>query len=421
LKHEFEPLIRESQVEALYREVEMPLSRVLTDMEIQGVNVDPEVLAKLSLKITNNLETIEKSVYDTAGERFNINSTAQLQVILFEKLGLSPLTKTKTGYSTGVDVLQRLSGEHELPRLILEYRSLDKLKNTYIDALPKLIHPRTGKVHTSYNQAVTATGRLSSSNPNLQNIPIRSGLGREIRKAFVASGPGRVLLDADYSQVELRILAHLSQDVELHRAFEEDADIHRRTAARILGVKSEEVSDDMRSRAKMVNFGVIYGMGARGLAQSLGIDFKEAKQFIEDYFENYPGVKRFIDETIKAARKDGAVSTLLGRVRQLPEIDSRDRRLRAFAERTAVNTPVQGTAADIIKVAMVQLDAKLKSGGFQARMILQVHDELLLDLPEEELEKVKPMVKDTMETAIELDVQLKVDMAVGRNWLEAHG
>ncbi|NIM19478.1 MAG: DNA polymerase I [Candidatus Latescibacteria bacterium] len=420
LKHEFEPMIEASQIAQLFWEVEMPLCSVLTEMEIQGVRLDTDMMRMLSDRISNNLSHLEKSIYEAAGERFNINSTSRLQAILFSKLKLKPLHKTKTGYSTDVEVLKALSAEHELPRLVLEYRSLDKLKSTYIDALPKLVNPQTGRVHTSYNQAVTSTGRLSSSDPNLQNIPIRTELGREIRKGFVSSGPDWVLLDADYSQVELRVLAHLSKDIELRRAFEEGADVHRKTAARILKVPPEQVSEEMRSRAKAVNFGVVYGMGPRGLAQALDIDFKEAKQFIEDYFENYPGVKRFIDDTIEGARRNGAVSTLLGRVRQLPGITSNEGRVKSFAERIAVNTPVQGTAADIIKVAMVQIARKLKEGGFEAKMILQVHDELLFDLPEEELKSVREIVEDTMENAIKLDVPLKIDMGVGKNWLEAH-
>jgi len=420
LQREFEPMIQASQVGRLFWDVEMPLSIVLTEMEIQGIRLERRVFEELSERIERDLARLERSIYETAGETFNINSTSRLQVILFEKLGLKPHHKTKTGYSTDVEVLKALSSEHELPRLVLEYRSLDKLKNTYVDAIPKLIHPRTGRIHTSYNQAVTTTGRLSSSDPNLQNIPIRTELGREIRRGFVSGGPGWILLDADYSQVELRILAHLSDDARLRRAFEEDADVHRMTAANILKVSPEEVTEEMRSRAKMVNFGVVYGMGPRGLAQGLGIEFQEAKQFIEDYFNNYPGVKRFIDHTIESARVDGAVSTLLGRVRHLPGIDSSNSRTRSFAERTAVNTPVQGTAADIIKVAMVELNRKFEERRLKAKMILQVHDELLFDLPEEEADEVGAVVQDTMENAIQLKVPLKVDMGMGENWLEAH-
>ena len=420
LKRVFEPLLEASQVESLFRDVEMPLSLVLTRMEMRGVALDAGFLRELSGRLTSKLGEIEQSVYDQAGERFNINSTAKLQEIFFRKLGLKPSSKTKTGYSTDVDVLKSLAGEHPLPALVLEYRTIAKLKGTYVDALPKLVNPSTGRVHTSYNQAVTTTGRLSSSDPNLQNIPIRTPLGREIRKAFVSRGDDWVLLDADYSQIELRIMAHLSRDAELMKAFAEDADVHRRTAARIMGVAPEEVSDEMRSRAKTVNFGIMYGMGARGLAQSLGIEVEEAKKFIDDYFKGYPGVRRFIDETIAMARREKAVATLLGRVRQIPDITSSDRRAQAFAERTAVNTPIQGTAADIIKAAMVVIDRKLEERGLRARMIMQVHDELLFDVPREELEEARSIVVDGMENAIRLDVPLKADVGVGRNWLEAH-
>jgi len=420
IKNVFEPMLEASQVKDLFRNVEMPLSLVLTKMEISGVTLDAGFLRVLSGELTGKLASLEQSVYEQAGERFNINSTARLQEILFRKLGLKPSSKTKTGYSTDVDVLKSLAGEHALPALVLEYRTIAKLKSTYVDALAKLVNPKTGRVHTSYNQAVTSTGRLSSSDPNLQNIPIRTSVGREIRKAFVARDPGWVLLDADYSQIELRIVAHLSQDVELMKAFAEDADVHRRTAARIMGVRPEEVSDEMRSRAKTVNFGIIYGMGARGLAQSLGIGVDDAKKFIDDYFGSYPGVRRFIDETIARARREKAVTTLLGRVRQLPDMTSPDHRTRSFAERTAVNTPIQGTAADIIKAAMVRIDGEMEKRGLRARMIMQVHDELLFDVPSEELEEVRVIVREGMENAIRLDVPLKADMGVGKNWLEAH-
>jgi DNA polymerase-1 len=421
IKNVFEPLLGASQVRELFRNVEMPLSLVLTKMELAGVGLDTELLRALSADLSAKLSSIEQSVYEQAGEKFNINSTARLQEILFRKLGLKPSFKTKTGYSTDVDVLKSLAGEHPLPALVLEYRTIAKLKSTYVDSLPKLLNPKTGRVHTSYNQAVTTTGRLSSSDPNLQNIPIRTPVGREIRKAFVARGRDWVLLDADYSQIELRIMAHLSKDSELLKAFADDADVHRRTAARIMGVEPDEVSDEMRSRAKTVNFGIMYGMGARGLAQSLGIGVEDAKKFIDDYFQSYPGVRRFIDETIERARRDKAVTTLLGRVRQLPDITSSDRRAQAFAERTAVNTPIQGTAADIIKTAMVRIDRRMEERRLRARMIMQVHDELLFDVPADELEEVKAIVKDGMERALRLDVPLKADMGAGRNWLEAHG
>jgi DNA polymerase-1 len=421
LKNLFEPLLKASQVERLFREVEMPLSLILTDMERTGIALDVPFLDAASVLLSQKLDACRDAIYHLAGEEFNINSTQKLSEILFDKLELTRLKKTKTGYSTDVDVLKTLAAEHELPKQLLEYRTLSKLKSTYVDALPKLVNPATGRVHTSYNQAVTTTGRLSSSDPNLQNIPIRTAVGREIRKAFVAGGEDWILLDADYSQVELRILAHLSRDTELVAAFEEGSDVHRRTAAVMHGISPGEVTEEMRARAKTVNFGIIYGMGPRGLSQALEIDFKEARAFIEEYFNSYPGVKRFIDETIAAARKEKAVTTLLGRVRQLPDIDSANNRVKSFAERVAVNTPVQGTAADIIKVAMIKIETELRKRKLAAAMILQVHDELLFDLPERELEEVREIVVRSMETAIELSVPLKVDTGTGKNWLEAHG
>jgi DNA polymerase-1 len=421
LKNVLAPMLEASRVKDLFHKIEMPLSEVLVRMELRGVALDVPFLATLSKELDARLSDIQRSIYREVGEEFNINSTAKVQEILFSRLKLKPTHRTKTGYSTDTDVLKGLSSQHVVPDLIIEYRTLSKLKNTYIDALPKLVHPRTGRVHTSYNQAVATTGRLSSSDPNLQNIPIRTPLGREIRKAFVAPEPGWILLDADYSQIELRLMAHLSKDAELLRAFADDADVHRRTAARIMKAAPEDVTDEMRARAKTVNFGIMYGMGARGLAQSLEIDVAEAKAFIDDYFASYPGVRRYIDETIARARREKAVGTLFGRVRQLPDIDSDHPGTRAFAERTAVNTPIQGSAADIIKAAMVDLDSRLRESGLRARMILQVHDELVVEVPEAELDQVKETVRDAMEHATRLDVPLRVDMAWGRNWLEAHG
>jgi DNA polymerase-1 len=420
LQRVFAPLVDASQVRSLFHDVEMPLQDVLRRMETTGVRVDSGFLASLSKRYAASIGELEGRIYESVGQRFNLNSTQQLREVLFDRLGLKPRRKTKTGYSTDVDVLTTLAEQHEAPRLLLEYRQLVKLRSTYVDALPKLVNPETGRVHTSYNQAVTSTGRLSSSDPNLQNIPIRTREGREIRKAFVSSGPGWVLLDADYSQIELRILAHLSGDRDLLSAFRDDEDIHRLTAARILGVSPDRVSEDMRSRAKAVNFGIVYGMGARGLAQSLEIDVAEAKRFIDDYFESYPGVKRFIDETIERARREKAVGTILGRMRQLPDISSSNGRARSFSERIAVNTPVQGSAADIIKLAMLKVDSTIRERGLRAKMILQVHDELLFDLPAEELGEMRAIVKDCMENAMSLDVPLKVDMGEGTDWLQAH-
>jgi DNA polymerase-1 len=353
------------------------------------------------------------------GERFNPASTPKLREILFDRLGLKPARRTKTGFSTDADVLESLAGSHPVVTMLLEWRQLVKLKSTYVDTLPRLVHPQTRRVHTSYNQAVATTGRLSSSDPNLQNIPIRTAEGREIRRAFVARD-GCVLFDADYSQIELRILAHLSGDAALIAAFREGADVHRATAARVMKVDPSAVTPEMRDRAKVVNFGIVYGMGARGLAQSLDIDVAEARRFIDDYFRSYPGVKRFIDDTIERARRDQAVSTLLGRMRRLPDIDSTNPGLRAFSERVAVNTPVQGTAADIIKLAMLRIHRALAAANMESRMILQVHDELLFEVPEGELERAQEMVREAMENAMALAVPLKVDMGTGTNWLEAH-
>ncbi len=420
LKAQFAPLIEVSEVRSLFHDVEMPLSELLTRMEMTGVRVDTGFLGELARRYGARIVELEESVYRSVGERFNIASTPRLREILFDRLGLRPTRRTKTGFSTDADVLETLSGQHEVVDLLLEWRQLVKLKSTYVDTLPRLVHPETGRVHTSYNQAVASTGRLSSSDPNLQNIPIRTVEGREIRRAFVSRGPGWVLLDADYSQIELRILAHLSGDVALQEAFREGRDVHRATAARVMKVEPEAVTDEMRDRAKVVNFGIVYGMGARGLAQSLGIETADARQFIEDYFRSYPGVKRFIDETIAAARRDRAVTTLLGRMRRLPDIDGTNPGARAFSERVAVNTPVQGTAADIIKLAMLAVDRELRARGMESRLILQVHDELLLDVPSRELPEVRELVRDRMETAIDLEVPLKVDMGTGDNWLEAH-
>jgi DNA polymerase-1 len=420
LERVFTPMLAASQVSSLFRDVEMPLQEVLTRMETTGVKIDTPFLESLSMRYTDRIGDLEEKIYSSVGQLFNINSTQQLRDVLFNKLGLQPSRKTKTGYSTDVDVLTGLANQHEVPRLLLDYRQLVKLKNTYVDALPRLVNPETGRVHTSYNQAVASTGRLSSSDPNLQNIPIRTAEGREIRKAFISSGPGWTLLDADYSQIELRILAHLSGDDELLAAFNDDADVHRRTAAKILGVEADDVSDEMRSRAKTVNFGIVYGMGARGLAQSLDIDIAEARKFIDDYFRSYPGVKRFIDDTIEKARVDKSVDTMLNRLRSLPDIDSSNGRARSFSERIAVNTPVQGSAADIIKLAMLDVDRMIRDRGLRAKMILQVHDELLFDLPESELDDMRDIVKSCMENAIKLDVPLKVDMGEGKNWFDAH-
>ncbi len=413
------PMIEASTVRDLFHHVEMPLREVLRRMEMTGIRVDREFLEALSQRYRARIAELEAEIHREVGGEFNINSTQQLREVLFDRLGLKPSRRTRTGYSTDADVLAGLAGEHPVIDRLLEYRRLVKLQGTYVDALPRLIHPETGRVHTSFNQAVASTGRLSSSDPNLQNIPIRTEEGREIRRAFVAE-PGWVLIDADYSQIELRILAHLSGDAALREAFACDADIHRMTAARVMGVDPDRVDDEMRSRAKAVNFGIIYGMGARGLARSLGIGVDEARRFIDDYFASYPGVKRFIDDTIRRARDEKAAWTMLGRVRRLPDIDSTNGRARSFAERVAVNTPVQGTAADIIKLAMLEVDRALADRGLRARMLLQVHDELLLEAPEDEAEAACALVRECMEGAVTLEVPLRVDVGTGRTWLDAH-
>ncbi len=419
LKHVFAPMLDASEAKRLFYDVEMPLSAVLMEMEMTGVRVDVAFLEDLSRSYGKRIGELEESIYRAVGERFNPASTPKLREILFDRLGLKPARRTKTGFSTDADVLESLAGSHPVVTMLLEWRQLVKLKSTYVDTLPRLVHPQTRRVHTSYNQAVATTGRLSSSDPNLQNIPIRTAEGREIRRAFVARD-GWMLFDADYSQIELRILAHLSGDAALIAAFREGADVHRATAARVMKVDPSAVTPEMRDRAKVVNFGIVYGMGARGLAQSLDIDVAEARRFIDDYFRSYPGVKRFIDDTIERARRDQAVSTLLGRMRRLPDIDSTNPGLRAFSERVAVNTPVQGTAADIIKLAMLRIHRDLAAANMETRMILQVHDELLCEVPEGELERAQEMVREAMENAMALAVPLKVDMGTGTNWLEAH-
>jgi DNA polymerase-1 len=405
----------------LMETVEMPLVPVLLRMEMRGVSVDIDRLNDLSKKLEQRLEAMEDGIYAKAGERFNINSSQQLGFILFEKLKLpvQKKTKKKTAYSTDVDVLTALAGLHELPAMVLTHRTLAKLKSTYADALVDLVHPETGRIHTSYHQTVTATGRLSSSDPNLQNIPIRSEEGREIRAAFVPRGGWR-LLSADYSQIELRILAHCSQDETLIRSFREDEDIHTRTAAEVFQVEADRVTAELRRQAKAINFGIIYGMSPFGLARQLEISQKMAKTYIDSYFARYPGVKGFLDRTIAEARQARRTSTLLGRIRLLPDIAHSNPIIRQAAERTAINTPIQGSAADLIKVAMIRIDAALAQERFEAAMLLTVHDELVFEVPPHEVDAVGRRVQAIMEGIWELRVPLKVNLAVGRNWAEAH-
>ncbi len=413
------PMLAEAHQEQLFRGIEMPLVAVLADMEWQGIRVDAQVLGDLSRGIEEKLAVLEKQIHALALRPFNIGSPKQLGEVLFEELKLPRGKKTKTGWSTDVEVLQKLAEEHEIAARLLDYRSLAKLKGTYTDALPKLIHPETGRIHTSFNQTVTATGRLSSSEPNLQNIPIRTEEGRRIREAFIPA-EGNVLLSADYSQVELRILAHLSGDEVLRESFARGEDIHRRTASEILGIFPDMVTDEQRRQAKTINFGVLYGMSAFGLARSLGIGRKEAQVYIDNYFARYPKVGTFLEARRAEAREKKYVETLLGRRCAIPEIDSKNPNMRNFAERNAINYPIQGSAADIIKLAMLRVFHRLQSDGLRSKMVLQVHDELVFDVPQVELEQVRSLVREEMEGAVELDVPLNVDIGVGVNWSQAH-
>ncbi|MCJ7773637.1 MAG: DNA polymerase I [Desulfobacterales bacterium] len=419
--HFLEPMIKKEGLLKLLETVEMPLVPVLMDMEMRGITVDKDMLRATSKSFEGQLEQLEKDIYSLAGERFNINSSQQLGRILFEKLELpvQKKTKKKTGYSTDVDVLNILADHHELPSILLRYRTLAKLKSTYTAALIELVNEETGRVHTSFNQTVTATGRLSSSDPNLQNIPIRTEEGREIRKAFVPQ-KGWHLVSADYSQIELRIFAHYSEDKNLIKAFIDDEDIHNRTAIDVFAGDSPPVSSELRDRAKTINFGIIYGMSSYGLSKALGISRKMAQTFIDNYFERYSGVKRFIEKTIEDAKKEQKVTTLLGRIRQLPDINSTNKNEREFAERTAVNTPIQGTAADLIKVAMINIDNEFKKRKLKSAMLLSVHDEILFEMPPDELDKTCELVKEIMENVWNLKVPLKVNVGVGKNWAEAH-
>ena len=411
--------LREDGLSNIYFDIEMPLIEVLIDMEKTGIRIDPALLKNMSGEMFVEIESIQKRIFFLAGEEFNINSPRQLSTILFHRLGLNPSKKTKTGFSTEMDVLEELSEFHELPREVLNYRSLTKLKSTYIDTLPLLINDQTGRIHTSFNQTVTATGRLSSSEPNLQNIPVRGPWGKRIRETFIA-GPGNLLLSADYSQIELRILAHLSADTGLVNDFHMNIDIHARTASELFGLPLEKVTTDMRRTAKTVNFGVIYGMSAFGLSGALNIDRKDAERYIRQYFERHPGVRQYIESILSEAKEKGYVKTLFGRKRPVPELSSNNRNTQQQGERLAVNSPIQGTAADIIKIAMIRIRKELLSQNLTAKMMLQVHDELLFEVPEPELGVVFALVKKNMEEAVSLTVPLKVDIGYGNNWAEAH-
>ncbi|MGG3469707.1 DNA polymerase I [Neobacillus pocheonensis] len=419
LKARLEDELRSNEQYELFTELEMPLSLILADMESCGIKVERERLELMGKDLIERLIEIEEKICELAGEKFNINSPKQLGVILFEKLGLYSYKKTKTGHSTSADVLEKLAGDHEIIEHILLYRQLSKLQSTYIEGLLKFINPKTDKVHTRYQQTLTATGRLSSIDPNLQNIPIRLEEGRKIRQAFVPSEPGWVIFAADYSQIELRVLADIAGDEKLIQAFKEDHDIHTKTAMEVFHVGKDDVTSNMRRQAKAVNFGIVYGISDYGLSQSLGITRKEAGEFIERYLETYPGVKEYMDDIIHSARQKGYVTTLLHRRRYLPEITARNFNLRSFAERTAMNTPIQGTAADIIKKAMIDMAEALKDKGLNTRLLLQVHDELIFEAPEEEVEILKNLVPLVMENALELKVPLKVDYAYGPTWFDA--
>ncbi len=420
LKEKLSPLIEEKGMTDLMLDVELPLISVLAEMERLGVGVDKGLLAEMSAEIGLEADRIARRIYFLAGEEFNLNSPKQLSEVLFEKLELpAPRKSGKAGHrSTGVEVLESLSGEHEIAGLILEYREMSKLKNTYLDSLPKLISPVTGRIHTSYNQMVTSTGRLSSSNPNLQNIPIRTELGRRIRKAFIPAS-GYKIMAADYSQIELRIMAHLSADPVLVEAFNSGQDIHDRTAEEVFGTDSGIDARELRRRAKAINFGVIYGQSAFSLAKSLGITREEAQQFINEYFGLYRGVREWIDGTLEKTRESGFVSTIFGRIRPIPDINSKNHNLREFAGRTAVNAPIQGTAADLIKMAMISIDRKIREKGKKSRLIMQVHDELVFEVWEAELQEISALVREEMENVADLKVPLKVSLAVGDSWFDA--
>ncbi|GAB4270668.1 MAG: DNA polymerase I [Deferrisomatales bacterium] len=419
LAEKLEPMLAETGQAELFEQVEMPLVPVLVEMEWRGIRVDPERLRALSAEMAGKLEALEREILEMAGVEFNVGSPKQLGEVLFERLGLPRGRRTKTGWSTDSEVLTRLAAEHPIAAKVLEFRGLAKLKSTYTDALPGLIHPDTGRIHTSFNQTVTATGRLSSSDPNLQNIPVRTEEGRRIRQAFLPA-EGNRLVSADYSQVELRILAHVADEPALKASFARGEDIHRRTASEIFGVCPEQVSDEQRRRAKTINFGILYGMSAYGLAKALGIGRTEAQAYIDSYFARYPGVKRYMEERVAEAREKRFVTTLLGRRCAVPDIHSKNPAVRAYAERNAINYPIQGSAADLIKVAMVRVHRRLRREGLRASLVLQVHDELVLDVPEEEVDAVTGLLRSEMEAAAELDVPLEVDVGVGANWSEAH-
>ena len=421
LKNYFAPELKKEGLESLFTTIEMPLIYVLAEMEATGVTLDTVALKQSSGELTASMNKLEQEVYELAGTEFNINSTKQVGEILFDRLKLDEKAKkTKTGgYSTSEDVLEKLRSKHPIIGKLLEYRGLKKLLSTYIDALPELINPQTGKIHTSFNQAVTSTGRLSSTNPNLQNIPVRDDLGREIRKAFIPDNTDCLFFSADYSQIELRILAHMSGDEMLIQAYREAQDIHRMTASQVFHTPFEEVTDLQRRNAKAVNFGIVYGISSFGLSQDLSISKKEAQEYIERYFESYPKIKEFLDGCVEKAKKDGYSVTMFGRRRPLPEISSSNFMQRSFGERIAMNAPIQGTAADIIKIAMNRVHRRLIDEGLKSRLLLQVHDELLIETAPDEVDEVKKILDEEMKGAADLSVELEIDTHTGKNWYEA--
>jgi len=424
LKQVFLPQLSNRQVERVFKEVENPLVKVLTDMEYEGIKVDVDFLKAYSVELEREARQSEESVYKQAGVRFNLASPRQLGEVLFEKLQLDPKAKkTKTGqYATGEDVLMKLAVQNKIADDILAFRELTKLKSTYVDALPEMINRKTGRVHTCFGQAVAVTGRLASNNPNLQNIPVRTERGREIRKAFVPRDKNHLLLSADYSQIELRIVAAISGDPAMSDAFKQNKDIHTATAAKVYGVPESEVTKEMRYKAKSVNFGIIYGQGAFGLAGNLGISRTEAKEIIDNYKKQFANIQRYMDDTINFARENGYVETLMGRKRWLKDINSANFTVKGFAERNAINSPIQGTAADMIKMAMVKVHQEFQKRKFKSKMLLQVHDELVFDALKEEVEDLKPVIIECMQTALPLPngVPVVAEVGVGENWLEAH-
>jgi DNA polymerase-1 len=411
--------MRENGQEQLYFDIELPLIGVLVSMEIAGFRADKNMLLEFSEMLETEINILEKDIHEMAREPFNINSPKQLAVILFEKLGLPPVKKTKTGYSTSVDVLEKLKPRHAIIGKILQYRHLAKLKSTYADGLCAVINPETGRIHSNFNQTVTTTGRISSTEPNLQNIPVRTEIGRELRKVFVAENDDYVLVDADYSQIELRVLASISGDEKMCESFRENIDIHTKTASEIFNMPPDMITPEMRRKAKAVNFGIVYGIGDFSLSEDIGVSIREAKEYIEKYLKSYVGVKQYMKDTVDFAKENGFVKTLSGRRRYIPEISSSNYNLRSFGERVALNAPIQGTAADIIKLAMIRVYNALKREAPRSRLILQVHDELIVETHKDEEEKVKEIMKREMENAFTLAVPLVVDMASGRSWYDA--